>query len=102
MFLAVIVVAVAGDQHLRPDLPETVEHAVHAEVGRRVDQMAPSDAAASRPTMASGMLGIRPRPGRPRRIPRARIACCARLTAACKAAQLNVSRRLLSPQKIRA
>ena len=32
--LAVVVVAVAGDQHLRLDLAEAVEHALHAEVGR--------------------------------------------------------------------
>ena len=32
--LAVVVVAVAGDQQLGPDLPEAVENAAHAEIGR--------------------------------------------------------------------
>jgi hypothetical protein len=32
--LAVVVVAIAGDEHLRLDLPDAVEYALHPEIGR--------------------------------------------------------------------
>ena len=55
--LASVAVAVHGQEHLRLDLREAVDHAAGAEVRRARDQIAPIDAHASCAAIASGMFG---------------------------------------------
>ena len=55
--LAGVEVSVCGDEHLRRDLAEAIEHAAMPKSGEHDDQMAPRLAVASIAMMASGRLG---------------------------------------------
>ena len=56
--LAVVPVAVDGEEHARLDLAEAVEHALHAEVRRARRPDAPRAAAPSIAMIVSGMFGM--------------------------------------------
>ena len=97
--LAVVPVAVDGEQHARLDLSEAVEHALHAEVrrARRPDRAAAPTCRASRRSSRACWAGT------PRRDRRQRCPCAQRLrerasTARAARRATSAARTLSSPQ----
>jgi hypothetical protein len=67
-----ILIAIDAEQHSWLELPETFEHALDAEVGPQLAQVAPIAALASIATSASGTLGMYATTRGPARTPSAR------------------------------
>ena len=103
MTLAAVRVAVGGDEHLRLDLAEPIEHALHAEVRRagRPDRADRRSAQAPRQSLPAGSADSRRRDRRAGRLP----AAAPSAKTATAVVQLGAGQRRIgrsSPLKIRA